>query len=378
MKLIIIVVLALLCASQSLGQTTCNNPLKSKFSFEGPNTAAVAEGIKNCKSLQGKASCCNADTFNKIQSKTDELLAKLKESVMSRDRAITDIRKNVIPSLMDSLRRLKEAAKKLASQPGGNAAMLTGINEIANISDKTGNMKESFMSYQKTRTSCVVQMVKLQAATWCLACDPDWASKGVNTQGNVTLSTNMCKRLSNICYDYINGGKSLNDFIQVKLMAPLFNTMATAVEKLANGDTSGLVELQTAFTNALTQTTLPSNDAEKPLKIPASCNKDSCSLICNTMFKDGVVDTSILSHGGEVATSLSTLDLFGTTDGAPAAGGSGNIRRVLQSGSGFEPDDDEAGVTVSFQDDPANTNVDSAALVKVGVAAFVGLIALLI
>lgn len=339
---------ALLCITKVWG-LACTNPLRSQFQFTSPPVAQVAQGISNCKSLRNVESCCTTTSFNSIQAKTDSMLNSLRAEVIARDKNLQDIRINYLPNIVNTLERLKAASKRLqdqAQEAGEQESIADAFDGISSIVDLIPKLRADIIKYQKARTVCVVQMVRLQAAAWCLACDGNYLSKGLSASGVLTLSTNACNRLVDACYDYFAGTQELTGLLELKLLGPLIESLTVAMEKFSVGDMSG-VEDYIKVVDGLTNGSGPSSNAEMPSYVPASCTKESCPFICETLFSSSAsVDLTVLANGGQfVPTARLLLQRDERIEEKPRV-------RILVQGQGWDFDNDEAGVTAPFEDDP--------------------------
>mmetsp|Transcript_16484 Transcript_16484/g.14225 ORF Transcript_16484/g.14225 Transcript_16484/m.14225 type:complete len:131 (+) Transcript_16484:436-828(+) len=84
---------------------------------------------------------------------------------------------------------------------------------------------KNFKSYQQSRAKCFKTMVDIQASAYCLACDPNWSSNGVNQDGTINYSPDICTRIQSDCYDYVKNQQLQNRFLFLKYRANMITEM---------------------------------------------------------------------------------------------------------------------------------------------------------
>jgi len=365
------------------------NPLLRAFDIVAPSqTPKIAEGIKFCKSLQGKDSCCSAETINGFQDRSDALIKRLTSAVAKRDVALIDIRKNTLPSLDGKLRAMKQASMNaiiaLGQSMGNNAgvggtsgeggledvfgnimilAIIQGYGQMATIlTDSLGTLQSNFTDYQAHRAACVVNIVKIQAAAWCLACEPNWAEQGLDVKGALTFSTELTQTLTDSCYNYFAGAASQSMIFGINMISSSLSAMTSAMNKVARNDPKGSVELMTAMASSAISGSIDSSKI--PIDFPEDCDRDACSWIAQSLFENGKLHEDSLTMGGSLDSDDSSNSGSGTGSDTGSGSGTGtdNGKRMLVQ-DGWNPDPDEAGVTVTFEKNPGNVN-NSASLYK--------------
>jgi len=239
------------------------------------------------------------------------------------------------------------------------------VNSLGNITQKViddlPDIKANFKTYQRSRSACVVEALKLQASAWCLSCDPNYASKGV-TNENVLLSNTVCNRLQSSCYDFVSQSASQSAILAVKSLSPLIQTVTSSFNKIIQNDTAGISELGSSL-QALTNSNsiLNVSQAETPVVMPSGCTGiGSCSWICTDLFNRGQINETLLSLGG--STDYSSSNTSGLLhevleEGSIVKTKLMNWKRGLIEQAEWNPERDEAGVLASFPEDPANVNV---------------------
>jgi len=371
-----------------VSSTICGtNPLLRAFDITvGSNEAKVVQGLNYCKSLKDKEVCCSAETINGFQARSDALIKRLTAAVAKRDVSLIDIRKNTLPSLDGKLRAMKQASLTAitaigqsmsniggttgegGSSNGGGLvdamnimllAIIQGYGEMATIlTDNLGTLQSNFTDYQEHRASCVVNIVKIQAAAWCLACDPNWIEQGIDVKGALTFSTELTQDLTDSCYDYFAGAASQSMIFGINMISSSLSAMTNAMNKIAKKDPAGSTELFTAIASSAINGAVDASQI--PIDFPKDCNRDKCNWISASLFNNGKLDEDSLSRGGALDESDDDTGNGGNTgiDGRRLTGSEN--KRVL-SQDGWNPDPDEAGVTVTFEKNPGN--VDNSAFI---------------
>jgi uncharacterized membrane protein YgcG len=387
--------LLILTIASTVSSTVCgSNPLLNTFDITAAfNEAKIVPGIIYCKSLQNKETCCSADTINGFQAKADTLIKRLTSAVGKRDQSLVDIRKNVIPNLNGKLQSMKQASTravaklqaslgdtKTGESPDLGSVMMNALvmgmvqayGEMATmLTENLSTMRNNFTDFQKDRTACVVDIVKIQAAAWCLACDPEFTSKGVSYEG-IEFSTNLKQTLTDSCFNYFSGSAMQSMIFSINLIGSSLSGITSAMNKIARGDPNGATEFMTAImTSSVSSSSM--DESSIPISFPGDCDADECEWIASTLFKGGKLDESSLSMGGSVGESSS-----GSSSGSSSSSGSGSFgfdfggkrrlaearpKRILTEGE-WDPDTDEAGVSVTFEDNPGNVDNSSAMLFK--------------
>jgi len=340
--------LLILMIASSVSSTTCgSNPLLETFNLTADfANAQFVPGLNYCKSLQNNETCCSAATINNFQARTDALLNRLRSSAAQRDESLIYIRDTLIPSLNGELQVMYQASyqafMKLMMSPPVNFTVMGAVQYYAQMArgftdpQSIEIMKDNFTSYQASRTACVINIVKIQAAAWCLACDPEFESKGVSEDG-IEFSENLVETLTDSCYYFIDRARILSTYFSFNEISPLLPNITAALNKIAAGDMTGGSELVTI---AQATPVVPQDVFYRPVSFPQNCNVFSCQRIATDLFEQGKVDEDALAFGGVIPESTSSRRMLG-----------GKANRVLTQGS-WDPDMDEAGVIVTFEDSP--------------------------
>ncbi len=126
--------------------------------------------------------------------------------------------------------------------------------------------------------------------------------------------------------------------------------MTSAFKKVADGNANGAKDFMTALMEmAVSQASL--TESSMPVELPSGCTSDECDWIATSMFDGGKLDESCLTLGGSEKSS-----------GMQKRRLEDNKRRMLANS--WDPDTDEAGVKVTFSNNPGGVDNSSAGLFK--------------
>jgi len=370
-----------------IGQA-CSTYLSTGQEISTLQSSIQSTGLNYCKSLKTANTCCAADVINGFADKAKALLARLTTSVSNRDKFIIQARKSAF-ALRSALARIQAATPKASenlqnynpvsdSNSGTSGSMdasfllviATGFGEVA--SSLSGNLTElvgGFDSFQEKRKECVEQLVNLQTAAWCLACDPNSSNQGLGAE-TLTLNSALSEKLVTSCAPFIVLSAGQNAFIAIHLMSGLLNGMAGAMEKMAANDIEGgLNDFVMALFSMISSGAVsePSSVDQKASTLPNGCTETSCSWITESLFKHGQINETLLAAGGVIEESDSTSG--GISFGRLLIGKRHHeddevvvkiAERKLQGG--WNPADDESGIEISFEANPGGVVNDQNSL----------------
>jgi len=352
------------------GDCSATSALRTLYGLSNSvTTPQTYSDLKYCKSLKNSSVCCTDTDINSFQDKTAALLTNLTSKVATRDTYLKNVQDNVLPGLKTSLASFSSTAGQFATTMAALGGGGFGSNDTSDFTDAIGvfqnaskvitslsaNLKTDYTNYQKSRSSCVVEMVKLQSAAFCMACDPSATSKGYNSFGvDFSISDRVCNRLKDSCVSYIAAAGDQNTLIQASYGAAVITSLNTFMQTFSDPN---------AFTDANAATTAaklenfdvstifsgiqkPASDLVAPAAPIEDCTSTSCDFVCGDLFYGAMLDQQALVLGGALVDMTSGRRLQQKLTRAN--------NRVLDSGS-FDPDADEAGTTVTFEEDPAGT-----------------------
>ena len=370
----IIIVLLSLVVTTVIGQSCSDNVLRGQFDLTFLNGPTAISGLNYCKSLKNSDSCCSADIINTFQDRTDELLERLTKAVIARDQYLIQAREELSDNFAKIERFIEafEAAWPIYSQDieNGNVGRTVQMLLMASESlyqtsfplfQETEAFIANFTTFQKARSTCFVELVKNQAASWCLACDPN-AGDYLLGSNNLDFASEFKTRVIDACYDYLELSFSQSIIFMPRLGLPRIDNLTLWLENAAQGNEISneetLVFIMEYVEPKLVE--MGSNSTTAPGEGFVCDSRQDCDFILGELFYRGLLDEDKLIVGGKFGESrnrkvkenflhsrakrlLTSLEILRT--------------RKLQGGSGgWNPDSDEAGVLAEFPEDPANIN----------------------
>jgi len=377
--------LVLLCSFTILLSSAqdCENPLLTTYNFTALSSPEdVTSDFKYCKSLT--QTCCSADTINSFKEKADDLISRLTESVAKRDIFLFDVRTKVIPKLQNKFQSLKNNAEKAiktlnkkshtkgnkktadttdTSDTTDNSEAIAVIQKFGDMKDQLGKLvpkaKAEMAHFQQFRAKCVVKLVKIQAAAWCLACDPDYTSKGI-TAGSLELSHGLKQSLISSCLKYFTHSERQNSLLTFSYLSDSLDSLISGLKAIANGTEEETGDFESVAIESEFNSWNVTDDTQKPVYFPANCTSDSCDWIELALFVAGEIKEDILAAGGSFYPEDEASD-DDAEDDEDESGDEETRRlrgRMLQSG--WNPDENESGIEVHMQVNPGGIDTSSA------------------
>jgi len=350
---------------------SCSNSLASYL--EIPNLQTITNettGLLYCKSLKNSDSCCSATTINGFQKRADELIERLTTLVSKRDISWIQKRNDILKH-RETYDRLGIAAERARNtieaqgnysrdrdSPSGYAHIAGYIFWRANsVIENITDIQSNFTLYQEKRRECIIEMVKTQAAAWCLACDPYVGSKGLSG-GILNFSDELQNRIISSCSEFIDLAFYQDLILSLHYMRAGLSGMIDGLGKIINGDFEGGVETFSLAMNASFSLN-PPPDEEKTIR-HIWCSPYACPWIFTDLFYNGKINETLLAAGGEIISATRANQIFGRVsirikerDNKDAFE---NIVNRKLSGGGWSPDVDEAGVDVEFSVNPGRVD----------------------
>lgn len=344
----------------------CLNPLLDTFGFASTIDPIIDSKLKFCKSLRNDQTCCSSDVIGTFQRKIEEFINNLEDISRDRDTYLNSVRNNFVWKNVDAAvsfaRAAYNAIPKLQQQ---NYPDILKISLMAYIGkamrDSFEALQDDFPNYQKARTQCFTELALIKAASWCLACDPNYVHKGVYSFGLINPSEDLCTRISDACYDYIQKGTQQSMILQFQLLLPVFQELTPLLVRISKGETG--IDLN------LVSPTMPINTYAQPTIMPMGCeSKDNCPWACNALFAAGNIEESMLGNGGgetgnALTTSVGARRLQEKTLGILIER---NLDGVYMPS--WKPDKNDAEVEVTIEDNPAQL---SGKMMKISSAVFI-------
>jgi len=382
--------ISLILLSSCVTAQDCNNPLIDVFGFTDTFSTPKSQSFNYCKSLKGKSVCCSKKIINKFQKMTDTLVSRLKEMVKERDLYLMNTLEELVPQYLSLNKKFNDTigaafTKVQATNPSEYLKLLSLVNLVAPKALKFELMRNTFStiltSFQKARVTCVTRMIRIQAAAWCLACDPNYSTQqGVGATGSVVLASKICNRIKRGCYDYMEYSNELSLILEANTLLSIYTELVDNLEDIANTGTVPDIDLTSSFSIT--------GDKERPTYIPSTCPEDTyCDWFCTNLLNtnNATINESLVGNGGAPFASdnlyqsefYSRLLLENNSTGEPDPEDTRFLdenreMRMLSTLTWTTADDDEAGVTVDFPQDPAGVSASD------GDKFFVSLIMLLI
>jgi len=351
-----LLILSFIILQITLIKSACDNTLATVFGIPVLASAETISDLKYCKSLQSSSSCCSAEVIETFQSIANSYVEGLTEQIIARDKFLINTRDLILPTLQNKLSQLKVISKEAVGVLDAVSTFDTSdISDFANalyllskeLTIDLSKLSANFTVYQQARTNCITTMVQTQIAALCLACDPNWSTKGLSSTGTLTLSTTLKSRLLDSCYDFLSFADSQNDIIGMNYMSSYLDQLITALKKIVNKDLTGYPDIVYLMLNMQLSPLNPTSNAQIPAGMPDDCDSTQCDWLYTSLFLDGQLDDALLVAGGQMDQTVET----------------GNRRILKNSGFDFgrslgsntwDPDSDEAGVTVKIENDPGD------------------------
>lgn len=226
-------------------------------------------------------------------------------------------------------------------------------SSVAELTSTVQKASTNLINFQNTRATCVNSLLNLQASIWCLACDPNAATKGYDdSTGILSISNDVCTRIKGDCYPYVVSSELQNSAFDAQKVITFLSKMSELIKSNVTA---------TGIASALSYSGTEAADR------PANCTSAAgCDWICTKLFTNGFINQQRLMSGGDVSSSSKRILEELTITVASAADPQALRPRVLAeralaSGS-YNPSATEAGTTSTFKADPAGIQAEDAAI----------------
>jgi len=202
----------------------CNNPLLSKYGFQGLDEPESGAGLPYCSALQGGNTCCSSNVVSGFQNRVDGLVERLDTYNTARDLYITALKDQFLDRFEDLVENLRDYSDDIDEIRQNNSTFADELEadraEFRNISSELSGIYSNFSGalrdYQRARLQCLTAGLQAQASSWCLACDPEYASKGVLDDGTISFSDNLCQAISDACSPFLETSAAFNPLIRAR------------------------------------------------------------------------------------------------------------------------------------------------------------------
>jgi len=313
-----------------------------------------------------------------------DLQTDLTTLVTSRDNALVNSRDTALPAALSNLNTLNglmtsalnniPTTTPTAPQTGATTAITTLQGYLQEYINNLGTLKSTFTQYQKDRATCINAMIMSEAAIWCLACDPNYATKGVTVtaaqagppavpaSATVTYDSTTCATLITACQPFVTDAQTQNSIFYTQQMFTTLSTYNTKLNAIVSatgaGAGGGIDTACTAFTTTNNiDAEVGSSQATTPI-VPvaaASCTTSTCPLICSTTAGAGSASTFLDNGAMNKANVAAGGDISAGPSSRLLAEESNLQGRTLQVGTWVQSTT-ASGVTVNFPTDPAGVN----------------------
>jgi len=323
----------------------CENPLLDLYSlteYTSP-TSIDSSSIKYCLNIKtSQSTCCSADLINTFQARINKIKSRLLEKVIERDEYIWETQHQYLSQFQTIASQFSEAADQaLPLLMKINSNSVTTLRQLITISktvrDKSSSIINSFSDYQESRSKCIEELLPIHASLWCLACDPDYANRGVDSGPSISFDPTVSTKVASACYNYIINGVSQSALLQFRILLSLFEDLTVVLNLIANGQI--YLNLNFDFSTAYT------DDYTLPNLLPNLCTSGSnCAWALETLLTINGVDEDLLGYGGG---PLGTIFGLSSTRRLEAS-------RNLIGGTYWNPYDKKSLVDGSFSHNPAH------------------------
>jgi len=331
----------------------CNNPLLTTFGLEGLETPQVGEGLPFCSNLQNGQTCCSFQTIESFQTRLDNLTTSLQDLAGQRDVYLTELFANYSDSFQraeDDLTDYSDEVSRIRrTDPALGDEIRSQYRDIERISRALDNIDERFRSsvreYQQSRTNCLNTVLKIQSSAWCLACDANYASIGVQPDGSVNSSPQVCNAIMQNCSAYVEQTDFLNPLFQAQ---QAYQRLLNLTNLLRDYKRNNFVLPENVTLD--NDIFVSENDTERTSGLPPNCTNGTCEWQCSNFFSpDLVLNNSIVSNGGGVIGG-DDIDYPTIAVNVPQ----GRLLQNLQEESVWSPDLEATGLNFTVVDDPAD------------------------
>jgi len=281
----------------------CNNPLLDVFDLPGLSDPQSGSDLAYCDNLQSGQTCCSSETVQGFQERLNGLTTSLQDIAGQRDVYITELYANYTHQyqrVADDLSDFDEEVRRIRNDnPNIGNGLSSQFNFLLRLDDKLDriddNFTRAFRDYQEKRQACFVTLLQVQTSAWCLACDPNYASLGVNNDGTVNASPDVCNAIQNDCSPFLFSQNYLNPLFQAQQAFQRLESLTNFLREYKN---NGNTLPDTRLIDDENPRTAPT---ERTSSIPPNCDTNSCEWQCSNLFSPQyVLNTTIAGNGAGV------------------------------------------------------------------------------
>jgi len=129
-----------------------------------------------------------------------------------------------------------------------------------------------------------------------LACDPNYASIGVQPDGSVNTSPEVCTSIQQSCASYLNRTNYFNPLFQAGQAYQRLVNLTRYLRDYKNNN--HVIAQDVVLENDIL---FPTNDTQRTSAVPQNCTNETCDWQCSNFFSPSfVLNESIVANGGGI------------------------------------------------------------------------------
>jgi len=378
----------------------CNNPLLDVFNLTSLDKPTSIQGLPFCPELQNGTTCCSNSTVRGLQERLDNLTAAIQELAGDRDIHIAQLNENFTKryeEVADSLRKRGDDVEKIQAINATIGDPIRIQYDSLNLIDEElhqiiywgdqddcsyryfrkrhciltsvkhdDNYKQFFVEYQIQRTVCLKKLLEVQASIYCLACNPNYASLGVRSDGSINRVESICKVIQENCAPMLYRAGRFNPIYQAEQSMQRLIDLTNYLNAFHDTDRTFIINV--TYSGGVPHYTEP---IQRTNSLPDGCNQTSCPWQCSNFFSPQfVMNKTVVANGGGI---IGGADVYfpdiGVLQPSPEAG------RLLQNTSAgvWDPELGTTGMEIVVDMDPAHvTNWDGSDYSDADINAHIG------
>jgi len=194
-------------------------------------------------------------------------------------------------------------------------------DSLSDLQDKADSVVDEFINYQKARVVCFKTMILLQGASYCAACDPEYATNGIDTDGTVTMSADSCTLIKQRCYPFLAHSVAQSLVLRLQRIGHMVSSANHILDQIND---KKLTITQLSDVPALDDGNAPKSVDQEEVELPDGCtDQDNCDWLCSGVFTKGKVDLNHMGSGGNPVDFTDPANQK-DKDGKPLGGGLGD------------------------------------------------------
>jgi len=361
MKLTFAIALVLFAVASA---QNCNNPLLEIYGFDALANPVAAGNVPFCDNLRDGETCCSNTTILGFQGLIENITASLQELAGSRDIYIAQLRSNYTDSFRDQVSDFTDYDGDVNDIQDADATVGDPIktqydsfrqlrSELDHF-DNSDDYKSDFIDMQNKRVICYNALLNIQAAAFCLACDPNWENLGVQANGSITAAASVCDTIQSACAPFTDAMDKFN---------PLFQAQQAFTRLVGLTDWVKFYHDNDIFPNATLSGDVPvvTNATQRTNSQPPNCDEDTCTWQCTNLFNSSFqLNQTVAGNGaGVIGGGDVAYPDVGVIQTVPSTTSGGRRLQSTPTTGTWNPADTNAGVEIVVVSDPrAVTNLD--------------------